>query len=45
MHFCLLVFVQQSDYIHYVEGFLLTPGLFDLSELQFVAVTSDDFVV
>lgn len=42
MHFCLLVFVQQSDYIHYVEGFLLTPGLIHLSELQFVAVTSDD---
>lgn len=27
----------QSDYIHFVEGFLLAPGYIDLSQLLFVA--------
>jgi hypothetical protein len=31
-----------KEVVLYVEGFLLTPGHIDLSELQFVAVTSDD---
>ena len=38
----------QSEYIHYVEGFLLTPGYIDLSALRFYAVSesveSDDDV-
>jgi hypothetical protein len=29
-------FSLQSDYIHYVEGFLLAPGFIDLSSLDFV---------
>ena len=29
--------MKQSDYIHFVEGFLLTPGYIDLSELLIVA--------
>jgi hypothetical protein len=39
--FSFLFVVSQSDYINYVEGFLLAPGFIDLSELQFVAVTLD----
>jgi hypothetical protein len=29
--------MKQSDYIHFVEGFLLTPGYIDLSQLLIVA--------
>jgi hypothetical protein len=32
--------MKQSDYIHFVEGFLLTPGYIDLSQLLFVATNS-----
>jgi hypothetical protein len=31
---------EQSDYIHYVEGFILAPGFIDLSQLRFWAVDS-----
>lgn len=33
---------SDSTQIHYVEGFLLTPGYIDLSELLFVATDNDD---
>mmetsp|Transcript_24448 Transcript_24448/g.57962 ORF Transcript_24448/g.57962 Transcript_24448/m.57962 type:complete len:346 (+) Transcript_24448:101-1138(+) len=33
-----LLLEPASDYIHYVEGFLLAPGSIDLSRLEFVGV-------
>mmetsp|Transcript_17940 Transcript_17940/g.19719 ORF Transcript_17940/g.19719 Transcript_17940/m.19719 type:complete len:565 (+) Transcript_17940:178-1872(+) len=35
-----LLLEPASDYIHFVEGFLLTPGYIDLSQLLFVATDS-----
>lgn len=35
------LFHHQSDYIHYVEGFLITPGYIDLGELRFWATELD----
>mmetsp|Transcript_276 Transcript_276/g.691 ORF Transcript_276/g.691 Transcript_276/m.691 type:complete len:550 (-) Transcript_276:214-1863(-) len=36
-----LLLEPASEYIHFVEGFLLTPGYVDLSELLFEAVDGD----
>jgi len=35
---------SQSEYIHYVEGFLVAPGYIDLSKLRFVTVEEGEFV-
>jgi hypothetical protein len=33
--------LHQSEYIHFVEGFLLAPGYIDLSQLRFFTVAGD----
>lgn len=40
-----LTWTRQSEYIHYVEGYLVAPGYIDLSRLRFLSVNTGDFVV
>jgi hypothetical protein len=48
-HGSLCCCLHQSEYIHFVEGFLLAPGYIDLSQLRFFTIAgdgenNDDFV-
>lgn len=40
-----LLLEPASEYIHYVEGYLVAPGYIDLSKLRFFTVGTGDFTV